>query len=291
MYTTFLRTLGLAILALGALVGPSGAQVGKTYRTLEARIQQADIVVRGDIADLKRTVLVPRMGKRDNTIWPDGIVEYRITVTRQETLKGAPPAKLVLVRETSDYDTRFDAWQKAHTSFLWFVGHSEGAVTAAWETLRLGPPVPNESSYVSDAPPLFAMDFSVLRDPTTILSRARAFAARKQNGEQVQQFMISHGIAERCSPSGDANSVVVPVNPALEAVARTLIAHPERSLSKEEEAARNPALLEELRLLGIGALRHFPSASNAKLLKTEAQKAPTETERTQATEILQNWHL
>src|SRR4051794_40491960 len=77
MSTKLLRTFGLSILILSALAGPSGAQVGKTYRTLEARIQQADIVVRGDIADLKRTVLVPRMGKRENTVWPDGIVEYR----------------------------------------------------------------------------------------------------------------------------------------------------------------------------------------------------------------------
>jgi len=231
------------------------------------------------------------MGKRDNTVWPDGIVEYRITVAPRETLKGIPPAKLVLVRETSDYDTRFHEWQRANTSFLWFVRHSGGAAAPAWDMLRLGPPVPSESSYSTDAPPLFAMDFSVLRDPATILSRARAFAGHKQNGEEVQQFIVSRRIAERCSPSGDANSVGLPVTPALESVARTLIAHPERSLSKDEAVARKPEVLEELRLLGIGALRHFPSAANAKLLKTEAQKAPTDAERTQAKEILQNWHL
>jgi len=47
MHTRFLRTLGLWVLVLSAVAGPVDAQVGKTYRTLEARIQQADIVIRG----------------------------------------------------------------------------------------------------------------------------------------------------------------------------------------------------------------------------------------------------
>src|SRR5262245_21131902 len=104
-------------LLLMVVAASLSAQTTKTYRTLEARVQQAQVVVRGVISDLERKVIVPRMGQRDGTTWPDGIVSYTLTVAPQEILKGAPVRNLTLTRETSDYDRRFEEWQQAHTSF------------------------------------------------------------------------------------------------------------------------------------------------------------------------------
>jgi hypothetical protein len=77
-------------------------------------------------------------------------------------------------------------------------------------------------------------------------------------------------MAERCHSSGDANFVIVPMDPALEGVAKRLIAHPEKSLSKSEAVGRKAELLEELREIGMEAQRCFPLKGRTKLLRAEA---------------------
>lgn len=246
-------------------------------------------MVRGTISDLGRTVIVPRMGATpDGTTWPDGIVEYRVTVRVDEVLTGPRQSGVTLTRRTSDYDKRFEEWRDARISFLWFVGKEEASSPdAGWDALRLGQPVDAERHYVTDAPPLFSMDFRVLRDDRTILDRARAFARQRPTGHPLHKFTISRGMAERCSPSADANDLIVPLDAAMERVARRLLREPQASLAADPNP--DPRLVDELRMAGVEVLSHLESDENGKLLESLLGKGTNDALRRRADEILRAW--
>jgi hypothetical protein len=265
-------------------VRPASAQTTRTYWCLEARVHSAAEVVRGPIAALERTVLVPRMGLRNGTIWPDGIVRYTLHVRADEVLKGKR-RELVFARETSDYDRRYDEWREARTSFLWF-NRDTRSPALEWDALRLGAPVPAEDHYLTDAPPLFSIDMMVLTSPETILRRAHSFArADSSTDHESRRILISHRIASRCAATGDANFLVLPPHARLEDAARQLIAHPERSLASGE----SPDLLPELRRVGIEELRGFPSRRNRKLLRSVMDGSGPAEERELARRVLDQW--
>lgn len=279
------------LLALVSLACRAGAQTTRTFRSLEARISEARSVVRGTVSELARTVIVPRMGASpDGTTWPDGIVEYRITVRVEEVLKGPRRSRAPLVRQTSDYDKRFEGWRDARTSFLWFIGSADAAPSASWDALRVGSSVAAERGYVTDAPPLFSMDFHVLRDPRIILDRARAFSRQRPAGDRLHKFTISRNMAQRCSPSADANYLIVPVDASLERVARRLVREPGASLAGDLDATPDPRILDELRMAGVESLRYFRSAANRKILESLLSDRTQDALGRRAGEILREWN-
>jgi hypothetical protein len=270
----FILVLSGVVLAAGS----AGAQTTRTYWTLEARIANAEVVVRGTIADLSGKVLVPPGGKTpDGVSWPDGTIQYTFAVKVDEVLKGNPRGDLRLVRTTSAYDRSYDEWSRARTPFLWFLTREKraGYVGGA---LRLGKAVAAESGYRHGvAPPLFSMDFAVLKDPAEILARARAFAGRSPKPSAIHRVTVPRVVAQRCSASGDANFVLVPVEASLEQTAKRLINSPEDYVPKGDKLdghSRN-----DLRLGGVNALRHFKSEANAALLRG-LLKDPTEVLKT-----------
>lgn len=274
----------LALWGFLLAVRPAAGQTTLTYWTLEARIHAAAIVVRGPIVGLERIVLVPRMGQRDGTIWPDGIVRYTVHVRTDEVLKGKR-RELVLTRETSDYDRRFEEWREACTSFLWFVRGGQSPASE-WDALRLGAPVSAESHYSTDAPPLFSVDLTVLKSPEAILPRAHAFArADCGTGHESRRILVGHRIAARCAPTGDANFLVLPPHPRLEDAARQLISHPERSLAPGEPTD----LLPELRRAGVEELCGFPSRRNRRLLRSLMNGSGAVEEKELARRVLEQW--
>jgi hypothetical protein len=298
------KELVLILLGLFVSAGRADAQIGRTYRSLEARIAEADGVVVGPVADISRKVIVPPGGKAPNGVTvSDGIVEYLAAVKVEEVLKGDFKDKVPFTRTASAFDRRLDEWAKARMSFLWFIYREKGTVHVGGP-IRLGAAVPAEAGYQSGiAPPFFAMDFTVLKDGKEILARARAYA-KKSTKRPIHRIPIPRVVADRCSPSGDVNSLCVPVEPALEQIAKRLIASPQDFVPKNDELDTRSR--SELRVGGVDALRHFKSANSIALLrsllddptevvhKSDADARPVTTVkrypvRAKAFEILTSW--
>jgi hypothetical protein len=238
--------------------------VFKTYYSLEGRVAQAQALVRGRVICCSNYVGGYR---EDGTQRPDGFKIYTITVKVDDILKGRTPTTLQFSAEASAEDKRYQQWESHRTSFLFFIG--DGAWSnlggAIWETnrlstIRLGKSIPAENGYSSD-PPVYLMNFTSLTNAKAILAEARKFAKIKpQRDLQFHKF-------DRF-PNGPLwTSLLVPVQPTLEKVAKHLIAAP------EDFAAwtKNPPLRWELGLWrrdGVDALRYFKSKNNVRLLKS-----------------------
>lgn len=260
----------IAVSLCGSLWGSAHAQVTATYTSLEALVAQAESVVRGSIIKVSRQIKVPKHGRLPNgTLWPSGLVQYTLTVKVDEVLKGKKTEELQLVRETSAYDQRCTQWCDARTELLWFLGQrdtyantTDNDADRKWGLLRLGKPVPDERSYKEHAPPIFSMDFRVLKQRDEILAAARRAAVilERSSHKPIKCITVDipHGVAAKCRPCGDANFFTVPVIQELEPIARKMITAPEK-LDRYY-----PGLL---RLSGVEILANFKSDENTALLK------------------------
>jgi len=254
-----------------------------TYNSLELRVVQAQSIVRGTISNLTRTVLAPPRGFRTNMAllngkWqslvsqiPDDGISYTFTVHVDEVLKGHPPQTIEMTQVTRGFDKRFEQWAEQHTSFLWFLGDPTwsnlgGCGTRSnavcCSTIRLGEPVPGESVYSGD-PPVIA-DFRPVTDPNEILARTRKLA--KQPAASTNVFTFQH-IPQKPLENPWA-SLAVPATPALEKIAREMIADPEPFIGSEDSLATRVWMRCQWRAIGVDALRYFKSARNIRLMKS-----------------------
>jgi hypothetical protein len=256
---------GSILILLGAALaaGSSDAQTTQTYWTLEARIAQADGVVLGTIAKISRKVIV---APGDKSPWTDGVVEYTVTVKIDEVLKGDTKESVDFVRTTSAFDKRLDEWLKAETPFLWLLARDKETVFVGG-SIRLGEPVAAEAGYSSGiAPLMFSTDFAVLKGPAEILACARPYAKKSTRTLPIHTIPIPRVVADRCSPSGDANFLLLPVEASLEQTAKRLIASPQNFVPKETKL--DSLSRDQLRVGGVSALRHFKSDANTALLRS-----------------------
>jgi len=286
---TVLLLVGIVLSSIMA-----GAQpVLTTYRSIELQVAEAQFVVRGTIAKLSRTVLVPAGGYSTNTVRmpggeeksyrtqePEGIVNYLITIQVDETIKGPRRKTAEFAVRTSDHDHEFEQWATRHTPFLCFGDAANATALAAitnsanqpipswWNALSLEPPVPGERIITGMVhyPPVFAMDFACLDDPKEILAQARPFA-KKGSAVKVHVFKEVPMPAGRFTTYW--NALAVPVMPALERIARRLIQAPEEVLRQIQVLPANwpPGYQDSLRVEGVAALRYFKSKKNIALLK------------------------
>ena len=258
-------------------VGLAWAQIGKTHPTLESKAGQAVAIYRGHITGVKREVLVAKnQPLPDGTSYSDGVVVYRFQLRIAETLKGRPAATIALSKKTSAYDRRIDAWAKARTEFLWFVGPPRKPLSKpihaqppgpSWNFLRFGPAVAPERSYSKPhALPIFSMDLQILRTPKAVLARARAFAKAHPKALPLTRMRLPRSLAHHCKGAGDANRIILPVVPELEAIARRMIAKPHSFAPKGQPPG--PFLAWLLREGGVNCLSHFRNDANITLLRT-----------------------
>ena len=138
--------IGAAALIVWPLIGPLVRPLAKTaIKGGISAYREATRLYDGTaftfVNDFTVKVIVPPGGQSpEGTVWPDGIVEYTITVKVDEVLKGKAPDNVEFVRRTSAFDTTYDEWFKARTPFLWFVARDKEAVAVSG-ALRLGEPV------------------------------------------------------------------------------------------------------------------------------------------------------
>ncbi len=271
-------TLAVAAFAWALIPSPASAQMGYQACSLDWLVADSDVVVRASVSQVKRVPIPnpnPKMYQEP---------EDRITVTLKvhETLKGVRAESLEFTEEILGYFRVYDGWKEAAREQLWFLvrdtereGDAEPEAGIAprlrlkpygggWSVVRLGPPVPEEKGFVAMPPPIFSMDLSVLEKPNDILDAARAAAAEggKRGRVQGHDLDLPRGVMQRSGRSGDANSLRVPVDRRLETLAHRLIESPRDFLAGAERA-----YADQLRLEGIGALRHFSSEKNVALLK------------------------
>lgn len=257
----------LSIVPALLLQNPSTAwaQLGPIFhRSLEARILEADHVFRGTIKTVSRNVrLKPGEQKAKGARSSEGEVDCVFSVSVDETLKGDPGELVELTLQTPTTDQRIDHWQAAGTSFLWF-RKLDQPNSPDWESIRLGKPVPANAHYRTDAPPLYSMDYSVLREPEEILSAAREFVQTYPEAGPNHLLGIA-SVADGIRGSGEGNFLFVPVTPTLEKLAKRLIHSPEEFVP--EDAALESYSFSALRKGGVSALQYFESEENTAMLK------------------------
>lgn len=245
------------------------SQVSATYDTLESKIVESTSVFRGAIVQLERQ-FVRAADVEGLPSLADDLVRYTFTIKVRESYKGKPGPTVKLARETYDYDKRLPQWHAERTSLLWFVHWNENRDTAAdhraWNMIRLGKPVPAEEIFKQVAPPIFSMDLSVLRTSRSMVRAARDFSSRYPQANDNHEMTIPRALAERCSASGDANFLVIPVLAPLERIAHTLINSPHEVLPSSTELDVLSRL--QLREAGVHALQYFKSDENIKLLSS-----------------------
>lgn len=268
----------LITVACGALnAGVGSAQMGYQACSLEWLVADSDVVVRASVAGVERAPVV----HEDDGVFRNPEVWKTVTLRVRETLKGEPAGSLTFVERTFAFDQIVEGWKDAGREQLWFLvrdreREGDGDEVAArsrlrphgggWSVIRLGPPVPEERGFRALPPPIFTMDLNVLEEPKEILEAARSAVAHAgQRGRtRGHEITLPRAIMQRSGTSGDANSLTVPTDPRLEALAQRLIESPGDFLSKAER----PFYRDSLRLEGAKALRHFPNEENIPLLKS-----------------------
>lgn len=304
-----LRGLTSVILAwLGVWTATARGQCSTVYTTLEARITEADTVLVASIDTLRREVRVLPNGRSQDGLStiPDGVVEFTLTLKVHETLKAKAKETVALRARTSAFDQRYAQWSKGKTRFLWFLGPepeaAEKTEARSFTALRLEPAVEAEKGYKGDATPLFSRDLSVLKEPNEILDRARLFMQDAPHATRIHSILIPHALAARCSPPCDANTLVLPVEPSLEKLARKMVHSPREILPGLK--ALDPLTRWQLREGGVELLRNFESTENIQLLQslltddtavmqTSGDKDPGIRKyplREKAAEILRSWN-
>jgi hypothetical protein len=298
-----LRDLTIILLAGVLTAGNAAAQpVQVTLWTPEAKVGQADTVVVGAIAKVSRRVIIPEGGRtKDGSPDPNGRTEYVLTVKVDEALKGDAKETVDDLRsETFGFDKRYEEWWKAGTRCLWFLGAPPRAGgPRSWEVLPLGKPVEAEGLFGGRrVPPMFSLDFTVLKDAEAILARSRAFAKAHPKRLPTHVIRIPPVIGRQCGAGGPLDDLVVPVEPSLEGRARRLIASPQDFLPSGEKL--DPYERHVLRLGGVNSLRYFKSDANASLLRgllddglsgVAKRPDPVYSVRTKAFEVLLHFGL
>jgi hypothetical protein len=223
--------------------------------SLEARIAEADAVVVGPIVKVHRKVIAA-----PNQRQPNGEYEYAPAVKAEEVLKGDIKGVVddLGARWSLSEDRRYEQWMKAGNSILWFLGPTpKPGQKRVWHYVVFGKEVPAEAYFGGRRePPMYAMDFTILKNEKEVLDRARAYA------KTSTKVLPTHSI-RFSSPWHD---LIVPVEPALEKTAKRLLDSPQDFLQKGEEL--DPRLRYTLRSSGVSALRHFKSKENAELLRS-----------------------
>jgi hypothetical protein len=275
----FSSTLRLLVAVFFTLVISANAcaQCSTTFYSLESRVGSAAHVYYGSIDAIKRTVVVARNGRLPGKASqiPGGIVHYELTIKVDEFLKGATRKPVRLFAKTSDYDKRFDQWADLKSPMLFFINNVEQAEgrkpledrwPAAWTYLRLEKPAALEKSYLTDRPPIFASDLTILRKPEEILKRARTFAKKNPNVLKEYSFQFPASTAQKCHPSCSIAILVLPMDTELEGIARRMLESPQDFIEKKWKQETIMRMMYQE--AGIGAIRHFKSNENRRLLES-----------------------
>jgi len=283
----------LLSLAVALTSGEANAQpVHVSYWTIEAKVAQAESVLLGTISHV-----TPNTPKR-----PDGPIGYTLTIRANEALKGDVNREVgnLLTNAIGSPDPRYEQWMQAKTSILFFLGPTPKAGAGrTWDCLPLGAQVPAERGFSArQGPPMFSLDFTVLPDTESILTRARAFAKAHPRRLPVHAIRIPPAVGRKRGFGGPLDDLLVPVEPSLEARAKRLLATPEEFVLKEE--ALDAYSRHQLRFGGVDSLRYFKSDANAALLRSLLADPPEKFEnplshsppiRVRAFEILLDWRM
>ncbi len=257
---------------------PVRAQVGMTFDSLEWMTAKATCIVRAEVFDVS---VLPRSEGR---LW------FRALLRVHETLKGGPAEEVVYY--APGWPGQAHPLETLDADCLWFLG--------PWPEMNNGP-VPEVGAFygyqewmdqawfpLEDSQPyphaVFTMDVQVLDTPAQILAHTRIFCASPPSEPLASaQFEIPREVALRTGRAGDANGLVVPVVPRLEALARAWIKceaewYPEPGGSEEWEPERLRAWRERATQInaaqtfaGLRAISAFKSAENIALLKSCAE--------------------
>lgn len=288
----------LLALSIVLAAGCAGAQpLVVTHETLEARIAHAEHVVVGTVAKVTETVIAAPGGRAS-----EGRYEYALVLKIDEWLKGNAKDEIESLRVIRKYapDKRYGEWRDAKTGIVWFIAPPEKANDrGGWSTLRLGRSVPSETLYgQSGEPRLFSSDLTSLEGERAILDRARAYA--KQSTKVLPTHIINMpSVALAKADRGFRNPwnhFVVPVDSALEPLAKRLIASPLEFVATDDKL--DDLSRYQLRFGGVCGLRHFRSETNARLLRSLLDDSIVDIEssymepvpiRVKAFEILLEW--
>lgn len=288
-HKTLLTFLGVALAAGTAEAQPSH----RFHWSLEARIAGADAVVVGSIAKVQRKVLVaPGERAKDGSVYPDGQFEYAPAVKIEEVLKGNLKGMVddLHFKGSLGENKTYEQWLKAGNKILWFLGPApKPGARRAWEFIVFGKEVPAEAYYGGRRePPVYAMDFTLLKDEMAILVHARKYA--KTSTKILPTDMIRFG--------PPWNDLVVPVEPALEPLAKRLIGSPQVFVPQGQKLV--PRDRYQFRFSGVNLLRHFKSEANVALLKSLLDDPPENFQssliwqhpvRVKAFEVLLHWRV
>jgi len=256
--------------------------------TLEARVSRADYVVVATIDKVSHVALDPKLV---STI--GGPFTYTPTLKIDEVLKGDLKGNVDDLRAKHYWraDDRFEEWSKERTTLLCFLGPTPKAgARREWDFIPLGKRVAAEVSQDQerDYPPLFSMDFTLLKDEEDVLTRARAYGKAWPKAQPTHSIEIPSFLNPRSSGAWDY--LIVPVEPTLESRAKRLINSPQAFLPKGKKKLPQPR--EMLRLGGVKALRHFKSDANATLLREIFANAKESVPlRAGACEVLLQWDV
>lgn len=265
------------VVAVSGSAGVGRAQMGYTADTLEALVAGSTVVVRATVAEVERGPVVDQRGPA------------KIVLNIVETLKGPAAKTFTFHRNLLGSYHVYEGWRRAGREGLWFFvpeadprrldakGPGPDRPLVYWNVIRLGPAVAEEKGFVPGPPPIFTMDLTVLDRPDDILKAARA--AAREGSAEITGIDVPRGIMQRSGRSGDANSLGVPVDRRLEALARRLIMAPGEILSSDglpppkDDAERKfrenwqRGMEASLRREGVTALRPFKSDANIALLR------------------------
>ncbi len=254
--------LCLALVLIGVVAAtmaeaqPGG---GSTYHSIEARIVEAPLVLRGTVTNLTPKSL-PYPG---NSI---------LTVRVDEALKGGFKDKVLEFSVPGWQD--YEQWATRRASLLWFLDVSGKLLNAdypCWlNVIPLGPSLPGgEWDGISKeirGTPVYDMEMTIVDKQQDILARALAFAKKRPTAAKLhsiylpQQSTSDHYFFQ--------SELVVPVEPTLEKTTRHLIAKPDDFITTNRESSMVPQWRCDYRADGASALQYFKSAANIKLLKS-----------------------
>ena len=280
-----------AWIAVGLMVsaGEAHAQMAYHQPCLEMLLADSDLIVRATIVDV--------------TSEPTDKRWTLVTAEVQETLKGPPMKRFVFTTfefpdpevfgplKTSGHDFLFCLIRSARPPDQMAKANQEpNQAPAPWRLLRssefgkvaavlrleapLAEPPVNQRGLL---PPIFTIDFHLLKERDELLQAARVAIAREPHADgqpvPAHRVMMPAGWMGLTGWSGDANCWYVPVDPSLEVAARAWIESSEQITkrlfpddTKDERMRRYGA--GQLRLEGVRALRYFRSDRNGALLKT-----------------------
>ncbi len=313
----FLATILLAIIGIQALgtANCNAQPLGITHHTIEARLAQAETVILAEILDLSRNVLVEQGGKHpDGWTDPNGRDQYTVNLKVKEVFKGdiGEVASDLQPVSTVGFDKRFDQWKEAGTRFLCFLGPDpQAGEKRTWTYLPLGEQLEAEKIFGRDnkAAPMLTQDLKVLKTEDEVIERAREYG-RISDQEKLPGCPVTIGLripnlALLDMPGADYNTVVLPVNAALEKLAHRLINSPQEFFPEKNPLPNDwphwPQQKSSTRYLlksvGIRCIRYFKSDPNVTLLTELMKEDPKvfgvgpgfKPIRLQAMEVLLGW--